>query len=494
MKSVRLIKGIGNINRIVRGQVIEWTESLMGMPNLIKDKIVYNKGDAPLYRVAFLIENNAKAVLLEKGGQNYHPLILLNDALMPAIAGIGKVSLAGKRITINCGKGIIYEGKVKLKEQIKPLKKEKTKVLATKTKVYVNVGYPTALEAAAKTRADGIGLLRTEFTAAKTLSKILNEEIFKGVTIKQAIEKSNEADVIYAIAKHGVFKKRLKDDLKETIIKAIGYFEKKEIIIRTFDIARDEDDPLGNRGIRRCISEGGYSLKILAESIKEALLKKGMVNSNIGVILPLVSHYSQIKAALDIILSSGLSLRKDGISNNTGIRFGWEIEQPAASQNNEIWLEAFRREYGQFPHFIGIGTNDLTQFTIALARDAYSKEKDQEVKKYLMKLYDETDFSVIRQIYEVSMQCRKVGIRLFLLGEAAARSPFTQLILSFGIIPSVAIDSVKKVKRVAYEFEKGKIRQRVIRRYLATVCDQYPSKVRAFLKSKLLQIILFKRR
>ncbi len=486
---MRLIKGIGNIDRTVTGQVIEWTESLIETPNLIKDKIVYNKGDAPLYRIAFLIENNAKAVLLEKGGRNYHPLILLSDALMPAIAGIGKANLAGKRITIDSGKGVLYEGEVELKEKIKSPKKEETEAVKTKTKVYVNVGYPTALEAAAKTGADGIGLLRTEFIAAKTLSKILNEEISKGITIKQRIEKSNEADVIYAIAKHGAFKKRLKDDLKETIIKALDYFEKKEIIIRTFDIARDEDDPLGNRGIRRCISEGGYSLKILAESIKETLLKKERVNCNIGVILPLVSHYPQIKAALDIILSSGLSLRKDGVYDKTSIRFGWEIEQPAASQNNEIWLEVFKREYGQPPHFIGIGTNDLTQFTIALARDAHSKEKDQKVKKYLMKLYDETDFSVIRQIYEVSIQCRKVGTRLFLLGEAAARPPFTQLILSFDIIPSVGIDSVKKVKRVVYEFEKGRIRQRVIREYVATVCDQYSSKVRAFLKSKLLQII-----
>ena len=488
MKKLKIIaKGIGGITKVVTGQVIEWSDSFFEKPIQIKDKVVYNEGDAPLYRMAFLIENEVKAVLLEKGGRNYHPLILLSDALVPAVAGIGKFDLADKEITIDSSEGMIFEGEVELKDEIKSPKEVLNNISKSHAKVYVNVGYPTALKEAAETGADGIGLLRTEFTAARTLSKIINQNISEGVTVKQAIEKSNEADVIYAITKHNELKEWLKDDLKETIIKALDFFGEKEVIIRTFDIARDEDDPMGNRGIRRCISEGGESIEILAKAIKEALTEKK--SGNIGVILPLVSHYSQIKSALDIILNVGLSLEKDGNYNKKSIKFGWEIEQPAASQNNEIWLEVFMREYDQPPHMIGIGTNDLTQFTIALERDAYSKEKDEKINKYLKELYNESDFSVIRQIYEVSRYCKKVGTKLFLLGEAAANPPYTELMLAFDIIPSVKKDSVNKVQNVAYEFERIKKPDQVIEEYIEKVCSQYPYNVRNILKSKFLQIL-----
>lgn len=487
-KPTVIARGIGHINKVERGESIDWNDNLFVTPTLIKDKIIYIKGNAPLYRIAFLIENKAKAVLFEKGGRNYHPLILLNEALLPAIAGIGIVDFAGKKITIDSGSGIIYDGEKDSREEPNSPTDEKIKIPKIKGQVYVNVGYPTALEAAAKSGADGIGLLRTEFIAARTLSKILNEIIYDGITIKEALEKSNEADVIYNITKHSLLKNILKNELKETIMKALFCFGEKEIIIRTFDIARDEDDSLGNRGIRRCISEGCNSLRIFSEAIKEVVMEK-RGKCNIGVIFPLVSHYSQIKTALDIFLDAGLSLRQEGNNDVTGIKFGWQMELPAASLNNEIWLDVFTREYGISPHIICIGTNDLTQYTIALDRNADSKEKNQEIRKYLGNLYDESDFSVIRQVCEVSRQCKKFKTRLILTGEASSKPQYLQLILSFGIIPSVAHDNVIKVKNAVCEFEKKGDSRQVIEEYVNNVCKHYPSKVRTFLKPKLLKII-----
>lgn len=483
MKTKPLGEGFGGVDKVVTGEVIIWNDKFLTTPNLMKSKIIYCKEDIPLYQAAFLVDNKVKAVLMNEGGKNYHPLILFNDAQVPAVAGIGTMNAYGDILTVDSGKGLIYEGEIQLKKKEKIIKNPDTS-----TEVYVNVGYPTSLEFAAKTGADGIGLLRIEFTAARTLSKILDIELSEGVTVKEELVRTNEADLIYKISKHKDLREYLKTDLKNTIKDAMDHFgENKEIIIRTIDIARVANDPMGNRGIRRCVAEGGQIIKILAEAIKESLEeKKG--NYNIGILLPLVSHYSQIKTALEIIFSTGLTLQND-IHDKFGIRYGWEIEQPAASQNNELWLEAFKIEYGQLPNYIGIGTNDLTQFTIALGRDAYTHENNLKVKNYLESLYDESDFSVIKQIYEVSKQCKKARTRLFLLGEAAAKPEYTELILSFGIIPSVSISNVRKVKKLVSEFEKrGSPKEEIIRKYIENLCDKQYASIENQIMPKLLKI------
>lgn len=480
-----MLKGVGNNKQIVSGEVTEWTEALIESPYLITNKVIYSKGESPLYRMAILVDNGAKAVLLEEGGKNYHPLILLGDADIPAIAGIGKHNLHGKIMTVDSMSGSIYFEKVKYKKKISLERVIKTH--NTQTDVYVNVGYPTALKAAAETGADGIGLLRTEFCAARTLSKVLNEKVTRFTTIKQLIEKTSEADAVYIMANNDNLKNYLISDLKDAIITAGNFFGEKDITVRTLDIARGEKEALGNRGIRRCIAEGGHSLRVIAEAAKKALKEK-RERLNIVIILPLVSHYSQIKTTLDIFLNSGLKLRNQSTQERMSIKFGWEIEQPAASQNNEIWIDAFTREYGQPPHVIGIGTNDLTQFTIAFGRDVYSQEKDQKAKNYLKNLYDERDFSVIRQIYEVSKQCRKAGIKLFLLGEAAADQTCARLFLSFSIIPSVSISKVKLVRNIAYTFEEKKTTpQEIVSEYVDSICNNYPKKARAVVRKNLLK-------
>ena len=482
MKKKHVAEGFGGVDKVVTGEVIIWNDNFLKNPNLIENKIIYCKENIPFYQAAFLVDNKAKAVLINEGGKNYHPLILFNDAQVPAVAGIGIVNIDGEILTVDSRKGLIYKGEIQLNK-----KNGINKIPITSTKVYANVGYPTAIEFAAKTGADGIGLLRIEFTAARTLSKILDVELFEGVTVKEELVRTNEADLIYAISKHKELREYLKKDFKDTIKDAMDHFGEKEIIIRTIDIARVTNDPMGNRGIRRCIAEGGQIIKILAEAIKESLEEK-RGNHNIGILLPLVSHYSHIKTALEIILSTGLTLQNNS-NEKLGIRYGWEIEQPAASQNNELWLEAFKIEYGQLPDFIGIGTNDLTQFTIALGRDAYTYEKDLKIKNYLESLYDESDFSVIKQIYEVSKQCKKAGTRVFLLGEAAAKPEYTELILSFGIIPSVSVSNVRRVKKLVNEFEKrGSPKEEIIRKYIENLCDKQYASIKNHIKPKLLEI------
>jgi phosphoenolpyruvate-protein kinase (PTS system EI component) len=477
-----IAKGFGGIDKVVSGELIEWRDKFFDYPDSVKDKIIYNKGNMPLYRAAFLVDTGVKAVLMEEGGTNYHPLILIKHAEVVTVAGIGDVDFESKIITVDGGKGIIYEGEMPIKKR----EERKRRILDTRTKVYASLD-PAAFGLAVEAGADGIGLLRTEYIASRTILKILNKELYDGLTVKEAIKNSNEADVIYAISKNKDLRDYLKLDLKNTIKNAMDCFAEKEIIIRTIDIAREATESMGNRGIRRCIAEGGETIKILAEAIKESIEeKKG--NYNIGVILPLVSHYSQIKTALEIILSTGLRLKQNGIQDRLGIQFGWEIEQPAATENNEIWLIAFKAEYGQYPHYIAIGTVDLTQFTIALGRDTYSKEKNLDVQNYLNKLSNESDLSVVKQIYEVSKHCKQAGTKLFILGQVVTNPNYLRLMLSFGLIPSVGASSIKKVKFIVSKFEKQGNSKEIIRKYIEIICDQYIIQARRNIRYKLIEI------
>jgi phosphotransferase system enzyme I (PtsI) len=484
MEKRLLVTGVGNNNGVVSGEVAEWTHGLLEYPDLISGKIVYSRGDSPLYRMAILADNGARGVLLEEGGKNYHPLILLGDAGTPAIAGVGELDLLGEVITLDSVSGSIYSGTTgETKTHVVERGREAPSAAA---EVYVNVGYPAAIEAAAYTGADGIGLFRTEFCAARTLSRVLGEKVSPTSTVRELIEQTNEADAVYAMAKDERLADFLVADLRDAILTAGRYFPGSDITVRTLDMARGENDPLGNRGIRRCVAEGGHTLRVVAQAVKEAMATEKGAYLNIVLILPLVSHYSQISTSLDVFLDSGLCLRRLGNQNRGSVKFGWEIEQPAASQNNRIWLEAFEEQYGRPPDVIGIGTNDLTQFTIALGRDVYSQEEKEKPRAYLRSLYDEKDSSVVRQVYEVAAHCRDKGVKLFLLGEAAADPTYIGLLMSFGIIPSVSISKVQVVKNmISARLKEATEPETAVVTYIDSVCGQYPAKARRLVREQL---------
>jgi phosphotransferase system enzyme I (PtsI) len=434
--------------------------------------VVYDKGQTPLFRAAFVIEHGAVAFLMAEGGKNYHPLILAIEAGVPTIAGIGKLdNLAGKIVTVDSHHGQVYEGQSSALYNAP--QSPTLQNVADVPDVYVNVGYPTGLKQAAHSGAAGLGLLRTEFAAVKTLALHLNQKLADGRKWRELLERpgGNEADALYTIAQDPQSKDVLKAGFRDVIADAVDQFGPREIIVRTLDIARRLDEPMGNRGIRRCVGSGGVTIRLLCEAIREVLEKKG---GQIGLILPLVSHYAQIKAAVECLLASGLNLYQAGTHAPNQITFGWEIEQPAASQNNLLWLTAFTTEFGQPPHMIGIGTNDLTQFTIALGRDADAEETDPKLGNYLRKLYDEHDFSVIKQILEVAYQCRQWGTRSFLLGQAGADPILAPLLFAYQVTPSVAVARVDDVRIMAAASVKSAAKEKAIKTYQDVVLAKYP--------------------
>ncbi|MFO1428915.1 MAG: putative PEP-binding protein [Candidatus Competibacteraceae bacterium] len=477
MVAPTLAAGTPGFPAIVTGPVLEWQDRWLDRPESLAGAVIYDRGQTPLFRTAFIVEHGAKALLMAEGGKNYHPLILATEAGLPTIAGIGQVDLAGGRqVTVDAGAGKVYPALPSATATTAPAIAASNAV--DLPAVYVNVGYPSALPAAAASGAAGLGLLRTEFAAVKTLALHLDQRLDDGRCGRELLEQAggNEADTIYTLALDQQGRSLLKAGFHEVVAAAVTSFGEREVIVRTLDIARHLDEPMGNRGIRRCVGSGGTTIRLLCEAIRDVLEERG---GQIGLILPLVSHYSQIRATMEQVLACGLTLERPGSTAPRQIRFGWEIEQPAAAHNNALWLAAFTAEFGQAPHLLGIGTNDLTQFTIALGRDVYAAETDPALADYLRALYDEHEFSVVRQILEAAAQCRAAGTHVFLLGQAGADPMLAPLLFAARITPSVAPARVAEVQAMARASMQPGAALEAIAAYQGRVLRTYPPAARA---------------
>lgn len=486
MTAQKLAQGTPGLSAMITGFIVEWDDSFIDHPEPLSNAVVYDKGQTPLYRAAFIAEQGAKALLMAEGGKNYHPLILASEAGLPAIAGVGRLeNVAGRQVTLDVKTGTVYAGSVLDQPTTDaPINGQPDKPLQEAPDVYVNVGYPSALEAASHSGAAGIGLLRTEFAAVKTLALNLDQRLKDGRRWRDLLEQdgANEADALYAIAQDKSSNTILQRGFQDVVGEAVARFGTREVIVRTLDIARRLDEPMGNRGIRRCVGSGGETIRLLCNAIREVLAERG---GQIGLILPLVSHYEQIKQTVECLLESGLNLKRVGSKAPYQITFGWEIEQPAASQNNDLWLAGFSAEFGQPPHMIGIGTNDLTQFTIALGRDVASEEPLPEMANYLSTLYDEHDFSVLRQILEAAVSCHQAGSRVFLLGQVGADPILAPLMFAYGVTPSVATQRVAEVQRLAVACLAEGAHQRAVETYRNQVIETYPSAARPAVRQQL---------
>lgn len=474
-------KGIGITNQCVSGQLLIWSDQYYDQLNILKDRIVYIQTDAHLFQIAILIDSGAMGIIFARGGKNYHPSIFLSDENFPAIAGAGVIdSLSNDQlITLDCLNGTILLGS----KAVSPAPVAKTVYRQTKQPVYVNAGNSKAITLAPKLGADGIGLLRTEFSATRTLSHLLGEKSEEGISVKDLILNSCEADAIYKCLGDTLLKQRFINDFSNLFRHAVQSFPGQPVIIRTLDIPKIQSDSMGNRGIRRCISEGSHSIKAILRAIKKVQQDSSDI-PDIGLIIPLVSSYNQIRTTLHVMIEEGFSLQGQQRSMNS-IKFGWEIEQPAAFFNHELWMTAFHHEFGQYPHYIGIGTNDLTQFTLALGRDTSSFEDRDAVREYLASLYDEFDYSILFQIKKTSDLCQSVGTQLLLLGQIAADPLFAQMLFSYGIIPSVGIEHLSDVKQLAWEYEHSGSSRLDNTDLLERLASTYPLELQDLIKTEI---------
>ncbi|MBA7680312.1 hypothetical protein ES703_88627 [subsurface metagenome] len=358
------------------------------------------------------------AIVTDEGGLTAHAAIVSREMGIPAVVGTQEATTKlkeGEIITVDGFNGKIYKGKV-----AESVQKEVLPVTAqTKTKIKVILDLPSFASRAAKTKLKGVGLARLEGIIAES-----------GKHPKYFSEKNSLQDYEEILFKG---------------IKEIGeYFE--EIWVRTSDIRTDEfknlegapkkieaNPMLGMHGIR-------YGIKhpeIFKAELK-AMKRVSDEGKKIGILSPQVISVEEVKKLKEFLKEIGFDQAKVGVM----------IETPASVQLIKEFCE-------EKIDFISFGTNDLTQYTLAVDRG------NQEVQG----LYNELDLSILYQIEHVLKICKEYGVETSICGQAGSQKEMVKFLVEKGIDSiSVNADVAADIANYVAELEGRTVEQKEERR------------------------------
>ncbi len=347
------------------------------------------------------------AIITNEGGMTAHAAIVSREMGLPCIVGTRKATEIlkdGDEITVDGYEGKVYSGKTSesKKKEILPV------TATTKTKIKVMVDLPSFAERASKTGLKKVGLTRIEGIIAES-----------GIHPNYFLEKDeiNEYENIIYKGIQGI----------------ANYFE--ELWIRTSDIRTDEyqnlkgapqekeaNPMLGMHGIR-------YSLqnpKILKAELK-ALKRIAEDGKTIGILMPQVISVQELKKVKEFIKEIQFEKLKVGIM----------IETPAAVQLIKDLCE-------EGIDFISFGTNDLTQYMLAIDRG------NQQVQH----LYNEMHPAVLYQLAYVIRVCKRYKVETSICGQAGSKKEMVKFLVENGIDSiSVNADIANEIATYIQELE-----------------------------------------
>lgn len=354
------------------------------------------------------------------GSANSHTAILARTMAIPALVGVDiDESMNGKMGIVDGYKGVLYvDPESSILEEYFEKKKEddeKKALLLTlkgkenvtksgqKINIYANIGNPGDLAAVLQNDAGGIGLFRSEFLYLESATYPTEEEQF------------------------AAYKK---------VVETMG---SKKVIIRTLDIGADkqvdyfeldkEDNPaLGYRAIRICLTRP----EIFRTQLRA--LFRASAYGNLAIMYPMIISVEEVLKIKEISKSVREELIAEGIKVGE-VEEGIMIETPAAAVMSD--------ELAKHVDFFSIGTNDLTQYTLAIDR--------QNAK--LDTFYNAHHPALLRLIKMVCDNGHKEGIWTGICGELGADTSLTEEFLKMGIdelsVSPGAVLPVRKVVRGA---------------------------------------------
>ena len=364
------------------------------------------------------------------GSANSHTAILARTMNIPAVIGLGETLSSqydGKMAVIDGFTGILYvdpdeetlarmqEKRAKDLEQKELLNQLKGKENVTrsgqKINVYANIGNVSDLGAVLKNDAGGIGLFRSEFLYLENSTFPTEEQQF--AVYKQVAESMAG---------------------KKVIIRTLDIGADKQVDY--FNLDKEENPALGYRAIRICLTR--------PEIFKTQLraLYRAAVYGNLSIMFPMIISVSEVKKIKEIIAQVQAELKAEGIPYKEDVELGVMIETPAAVM--------ISRELAKEVDFFSIGTNDLTQYTLAIDR--------QNPK--LDAFYDPHHPAVLRMIQMVVENAHKAGIWAGICGELGADTSLTRRFLAMGVDElSMSPGSILPVRKIILETDVTKERE-----------------------------------
>ncbi|MBQ4560678.1 MAG: phosphoenolpyruvate--protein phosphotransferase [Tyzzerella sp.] len=355
------------------------------------------------------------------GSSNSHTAILARTMNIPAIIGLGeelREEYDGAYAVIDGFDGKIYidpdEETLKLMKEKQAIDREKKLLLqelkgkknvtrsGQKIHIYANIGNASDVGLALQNDAGGIGLFRSEFLYLENNTFPTEDEQFQ---------------VYKTVAENMAGKK--------VIIRTLDIGADKQATY--FNLPHEENPALGYRAIRICLTQTDVFKTQL-----RALLRASAYGQ-IAIMFPMITSVWEVRRIKDILEEVRAELRTDGIPYNEELEIGLMIETPAAVM--------ISRELAKEVDFFSVGTNDLTQYTLAIDR--------QNPK--LDDFYDPHHPAVLAMIQMVADSIHAEGKWIGICGELGADLEMTETFLKMGIdelsvSPAMILSVRKKVR------------------------------------------------
>ena len=404
----------------ISNRIIANLTGIKSEENPLDDKVIICADDLAPSETVSLDKDKVLAFVTAHGSSNSHTAILARNMNIPAIIGVGDAFLDeirdGQSAIVDGYMGEIYlepdketmqnyvlkqkndEEHRKLLQNLKG--KENVTLDGTKINIFANIGGVDNIGAVLANDAGGIGLFRSEFLYLENADFPTEEQQFTAYR------------------------------------KVLESMAGKKVIIRTLDIGADkqadyfglkkEENPaLGMRAIRICLTRP----EIFRTQLRA--LYRASVFGKLGIMFPMITSESEVRKVLEICDEVKSELKQEGIEYSENVELGIMIETPAAAIISD--------KLAPLVDFFSVGTNDLTQYTLACDR------QNPDIENFM----DTHHEAVLRLIEMAADNAHKNGAWVGICGELAADTTLTETFLKMGIDElSVSPSFVLKVRDV----------------------------------------------
>lgn len=339
----------------------------------------------------------------QEGSGNSHTAILARTMGIPAICGTGSAlqkTYNGRQVYIDGETGEVFiepdtltlaalkekhEKQLEMKELYETMKGlEDVTLDGKKVMVYCNIGSPEDVSAVINNDGQGIGLFRSEF-------------LYLGASDYPTEDEQFEAYKAVASALKG----------KRVIIRTLDIGADKQVDY--FEMKKEENPAMGVRAIRICLNRP----EVFRTQLRA--LYRASAYGKVAIMFPMITSVWEVKECKRACQKVMAELEKEGIPFNKDTEIGIMIETPASV----FVADALAREVD----FFSVGTNDLTQYTLACDRQAND----------LGKFFDPHHPAVLRALKMAADAAHEAGIWIGICGELGADPDMLSTFLAIGI-------------------------------------------------------------
>lgn len=386
--------------------------------HLTEEVVIIARELSPIQTAGFDREF-VKGIASDAGGRTSHAAIVARSLGIPAVVALEDLTSlvsGGDTVIVDGNRGIVivnpdeqtteqyrqysreYE---ELEHKLDAIREKPAETRdGTRITLLGNIEFPEEAQVVLEKGGDGIGLYRTEFLYLNTITDPTEQQQY------------------------------------EAYAKTVEVFGEKPVVIRTLDLGADkytqsrrfapEPNPfLGLRSIRFCLQ----NLMMFKTQLRAIL--RASVLGRVKIMFPLITNRHELMQAKMILHDVMEDLAEESIAYNRDVQVGIMVETPSAA------LTAFT--LARDVDFFSIGTNDLTQYTLAVDRG----------NELVSTLYSTADPAVLRLIRTVIQDAHKARIDLSICGEVASEPEYVMLLLGMGVRTfSLAPPMIPEIKQI----------------------------------------------